>query len=631
MIDPHRAWPEVPSKIQSCQDATRPVAVLTLYAAYLLSGTPLTGPAADYPMETLTQKLEEGCKEHGVDVQRVLDWAESINLEYTTMTDPLGLVPSFLEYKGFTLRPYQHESAVWSASRLGSILALSCGVGKTLTATAAAIGAAKLGKCSTDRCYIFAPLNAMGTWESYCADLRTVYKDVKILSIDSAHRWTGLPRHLGGAMIIDELHNTKGEERRRSQAIAKIRAAFQWCVGLTGTLLHAGPEGILQVQDIVLPGSSRFFDKWAFGDAFNCIVETKFGRQKKKSLVIPPADKQGPFCSYMARFVKSLSESSPDVADVLKLPGLTSIGVDTWEEPKWITDLRATMLKENSDNRVWWPGNLTGNAARLYIGAFTLALAQQIEDTEEPDSEPTEAEKAEAEQYRADAGIPLGVEGEGGPELPSLARVLSALRKEGIYDRCIVKTLKSDGMPHYEFRYANNDPLAPPIGPKITWVLNWLRDNPDEPLVVAAYHKETVQLISDQFTKLGIKHRIIRGGTPRQDRKTFIADFQEGRARVMLMQQRAGSESIELTRAANSMLVEHAWIPATYTQFMARTYRGGQERPCNHYDLMFGEFQLHMVRKLIRGEGFDAAVRQQLENMWKFQTTVHNAVLGVEG
>lgn len=634
MIDPHRAWPEVPSKIQSSQDATRPMAVLSLYAAYLMSGTPLNGPAADIPFEILYDKLVEGCKEHSLDLNRVLDWAESINMDYTEIRDPTGLVPRSMPHRGLTLRTYQYESAVWSASRMGSILALSCGVGKTLTASAAAIGAYKLGKCSNERCYIFAPLNALGAWDSYCTDLREVFKDVKILSLDSAHRWKGLPRHLGGAMIIDELHNAKTEGARRSMAMTEIRGAFQWCVGLTGTLLHAGPEGILQVQDLVLPGSCRFFNKWAFGDAFKCVVEVPAGRRTRKMLVIPPAEQQGPFCAYMARFVKSLSQTSPDVADTLKLPGLTSMTLDTWEEPAWVQERRKEVLTYDDGNRVLWSGNLVGKAARLYIGAFTLALADEIANTPEvkpdgDDADDAADEAAEAAVVQQSLGGQLEID-PGEQELPSFALVLSALRKEGIYDRAIQKIITADGDVRYSFIYPTDtlDPLNMPLGPKILHVLDWLDKNPDEPLVVAAYHRETVTLLASLFDKRGDTYRMIRGGVKRQDRKVSIAEFQEGKVRIMLMQQKAGSESIELTRAANSMLIEHSWIPATYTQFMARTYRGGQERPCNHYDLTFGEFQLHMLRKLIRGEGFDAAVRHQLEQAWDYQTNLRNAKIG---
>jgi hypothetical protein len=84
----------------------------------------------------------------------------------------------------------------------------------------------------------------------------------------------------------------------------------------------------------------------------------------------------------------------------------------------------------------------------------------------------------------------------------------------------------------------------------------------------------------------------------------------------MLMQQAAGAESITLTRSSTSILLDHNWSAAVYTQFIHRTYRTGQTEDCEHYDYMFGLMQESVVRRLKRGLRFDQQIRQELETLY---------------
>jgi hypothetical protein len=88
----------------------------------------------------------------------------------------------------------------------------------------------------------------------------------------------------------------------------------------------------------------------------------------------------------------------------------------------------------------------------------------------------------------------------------------------------------------------------------------------------------------------------------------------------MVVQQKAGSMSMTLTRAATSFLVDHTWSPIDYSQYLARTHRKGQKRPCEHYNLVFGLAQRTIVSGLERGEAFDTNSRASLENLFKSAT-----------
>ena len=161
----------------------------------------------------------------------------------------------------------------------------------------------------------------------------------------------------------------------------QVRAAFEWCVCLTGTLLHAGPAGMLAVQDIAVPGGGRFFSEWAFGEAFECIVkiDTK-GRVTRHKVVMPPAHKQTEFVNYMTRLVTSLSLDSPEVASCLQLPERSHITLDTYEEPDWVTELRLRKTKQFKDNRVFWiPDAVDSKMEVPMIAAYIQAVSAELD------------------------------------------------------------------------------------------------------------------------------------------------------------------------------------------------------------------------------------------------------------
>jgi hypothetical protein len=565
-----------------------------MLVAYLLAGNGLTGSAEGTPLEQLDEEIRNACFKYDLDVNLVYRWAESLLIPPDkTFSDAevAEFVPTKLESLGFTLLPYQVRCAAWAAYRLGSIMALDCGTRKTSTCTAAVIAAARTGRCRPTRCHIYAPVNAMSVWDPYCVELRKVFEDVGVFSIDSAHNYKGTDRTLGGAVIWDELHKLKGDEGRRGQACFYLRPAYEWSCGLTGTLLHAGPEGILQMQDLALPGLSRFMDKWRFGEAFECVYEKTFegrnGRKQTKSAVgMPPEEQQAAFTRYLNRGIQSLSYVSPEIADVLNMPEHEMIDMSDWKAPDWVLDTQKALSAENPKSRVYWaPDCVTVEATKEYLGAIALA-----EMEEHPDH-----------------------------ELPTFAKVTQIACKEGRIDRAIAKRYV-DGVARYNWIYPGSrpdftDPDTIPAGPKIQAVRQWLEANPTESLVVAGVGTLTVYLVAKMLVELGVKFHIIRGGVSSEDRDVYKKEFQDGKVRVMLLQQKAGAESITLTRASTTMLLDHDWSPPVYTQFIHRTYRSGQTEKCEHYDMIFGMMQTQVVRRLRRGKRFDAQVRAELEKM----------------
>ena len=108
-------------------------------------------------------------------------------------------------------------------------------------------------------------------------------------------------------------------------------------------------------------------------------------------------------------------------------------------------------------------------------------------------------------------------------------------------------------------------------------------------------------------------YRVIEGGVPAEDRGVFCKEFQAGAFRVMLLQQVAGSESVTLTAAATSALLDHDLKATAYTQYIHRTYRQGQKRESEHYDMVFGDRQAELLAMIQRGRSFDQVTRDKLE------------------
>jgi hypothetical protein len=617
-FDPGLAFPELYAGSQDTRNAEHPIAALTTLVAFLLHGQHLPGSQADLTPEQLYKEISDACDELHVPVERLFRWAQSLLIppdETLPEEDARVRIPYRLVGPNFVLHPYQRRIASWAAHRMGSVHALGCGVGKTGTASAASIGAVLTGKASRERCFIICPLNACGTWRTYLEDLQRVFKQVVIYSVDSLHHLENLSPHEGGVIIFDEVHKLKNEEADRTDLAHLLRRKFEWACCLTGTLLHTGPEALISIQNLACPGLSRHMDKWALGEQLGVICEKKVrGRGTLRSLGIPTSSTRPILVQYLRRSTQSLSNESPEVADIFNVPGQTRFIVDSWPRPSWLSEadlwppelnipqlLGATAIAEFNQNRA----KLVEEVNRRFNASYTdpvLAAQRATEEFEKHKAEVAISEEA------VQVDETLG-------ELPKLAgfptfpATFWATRQDGLYNRALVE-IDEDGVITYRYRYGPGD------GPKLLWLEQWLDDNGDEPILVGAVTVPTLDAVVRLLTRKGIDYRLIRGGVPARQREKAKNEFQAGQFRVMLVQQIAGSESITLTRAATSILLDHDLSPITYTQFLGRTARQGQDRECQHYDLAFNLIQQDRILALRRGEDFDAETRRELENAY---------------
>lgn len=595
--DLNRVWPEVPHRVQTTSDASRGLAAMTLTLAYVAGGGWFRGSLAeDLTVEKYYAELKQFLLEEAVPEQRVLEWAKSIlidPLDTMTAEELDEYVPKTMPEVGIALHGYQRRVAAWAAKRMGWIAALSCGTGKTVTAWAATEAARRMGRCSSNRCYIVCPKNAIGTWKPYARSFEKNFDEVAVLSVDSAHRYQNVSDE-GGAIIFDEVHRCKNVEARRTRAAFGMRKRFDFCSCLTGTFLHTGPDGVVAIQDLAVPGLSRVTNLWNFGEMFNCIATKKVGRRQRRSIVIPPESHFDAFVRYLNRGVISLSFASAEVREAVKLPGQTQHLIDTFPKPEWVRE-----LEQNEDLEVFWiPDIEDDNEAFAYV-----ALAIQTELME----------MAEAGELFTKDGEKIEVDDVG---LPHFSLVFTEACREGRYDRVPVRRINADGSAQLLWVYApGSDRKNPAPGPKLTELGLWLDLNADEPALLGAASTGAKEMIIRLLEERKRDYRLIDGHTPTKKRQGFVDEFQDGKVDYMVVQQKAGSESITLTRSSYTHLVDHSWSPIDYSQYLARTCRTGQDRECDHFDYAFTGIQAAMIARLIRGERFDTQVRAELERI----------------
>ncbi len=313
-------WPGCgKAKLQAVHTADRKLcAAVTAYASWWRPGGQLYGTLAGAEEGRIDLWRADVCLENSVDPDHFFLWAQALMGE---KFDAGCVPPACL---GLTLDVYQW-TAIRALTCAGGVIGAFMGAGKTVMATAAAEGEiarvreyAQPGS-EPGRCWIFCPLNAMPTWEDAKArELAKYFDEVKIISIDSAHKYTSVAD--GDVLIVDEVHRCGQGSARRTKALHTIRSRFRFCVCLTGTMVHAGVEKCLSIKDLAVPGLALFARNWTAGETFKCLVKKKIGPRTVTALEKPTTEIQA-FQEWLAIGVQLLSPESKEVQSAFKLPG----------------------------------------------------------------------------------------------------------------------------------------------------------------------------------------------------------------------------------------------------------------------------------------------------------------------
>lgn len=106
----------------------------------------------------------------------------------------------------------------------------------------------------------------------------------------------------------------------------------------------------------------------------------------------------------------------------------------------------------------------------------------------------------------------------------------------------------------------------------IAWIDKWLEENPDESLVIMAYHHAVIDYLNDVYTDA----IVIDGRRPANKRQEQVDDFQEGKARILIGQIQAAGIGFTLTKASTMVVAEVCYVPGDLEQAEDRLERISQ-------------------------------------------------------
>lgn len=111
--------------------------------------------------------------------------------------------------------------------------------------------------------------------------------------------------------------------------------------------------------------------------------------------------------------------------------------------------------------------------------------------------------------------------------------------------------------------------------PKLEWLQQYLKDYPDEQVLVFSNSKKFLHLISDELTQ---QHYMICGDTLPKYRMKIVKEFQEGRVNVLLCQTQACKEGLTLDAADTSIFMDVYPPSADYLQAKDRMISTTEDR-----------------------------------------------------
>lgn len=238
---------------------------------------------------------------------------------------------------------YQFHAAN-QMSEAGGVLAMGCGLGKTLTAElyAAAVSAKLQGKPVIIGC----PKIAFGAWAPYIPRFKAMgYSDVFLVSIDSLHKFEpGFPS-AGGLLILDESHLLGSVTARRTKHALRLRLKVDDALCLSGTLFHGGIPRALTNMSLAVPGLASFSSVYNAAAHFGCIQRLTIpGVGVVQKILKPEGDHHTAFMEFVTRrFVCSLTKHSPIAASCIAIP---EQDIDTVEFGGPWMDIRTSAITE---------------------------------------------------------------------------------------------------------------------------------------------------------------------------------------------------------------------------------------------------------------------------------------------
>lgn len=114
--------------------------------------------------------------------------------------------------------------------------------------------------------------------------------------------------------------------------------------------------------------------------------------------------------------------------------------------------------------------------------------------------------------------------------------------------------------------------------PKIDELLVCLEELGPKPVVIAAEHRQLIELTAARFDKEKISYGLITGAVSQFDRDRNLRKFQNSELRALLITVKAGGTGLTMTAADTIIFIQRPDSMIDYVQTMNRVHRIGSER-----------------------------------------------------
>lgn len=449
------------------------------------------------------------------------------------------------------LYPFQQEAVdkLLSTKAPHSLIADEMGLGKTVEAIALDLEYRKLvpnGK--QPRTLVIAPLSVIPSWVSHFE----TWSGLKVLSIDPKNRsdfqarveacdadvfvchWESLrlmPKlqkvewfHI----IADEVHRSKNRKAQQTMALKKLQTKYK--TGLSGTPADNKPQDLWSVLNWLYPKTWSSY--WRF---FNYHVI--YAKHNTGTCMVEGCDK----------YHRTSFREIMGCANLEELHGMM--------KPFYVRRLKQEVLKDLPDKYYTTiQVDLTSKQRKVYNDMRENMLAWIGEHEQEPIAAPVAiAQLTRLQQFAC-----------------AFADIVE-VKKRNKNTGKIVKVKKVNLI----------DPSS-----KLDTVMEILKDNEDEQVVVFCQSKQVINLFAQRLEAAGIAHGILTGDTKQNDRGRLVEEFQAGKLRVFAGTISAGGVGITLTAASTVIFLDRAWSPAINRQAEDRLHRIGQKSAVQVIDIV---------------------------------------------
>jgi len=116
-----------------------------------------------------------------------------------------------------------------------------------------------------------------------------------------------------------------------------------------------------------------------------------------------------------------------------------------------------------------------------------------------------------------------------------------------------------------------------PKSSKIDELMSIIEDDPGKPMVIAAEHRQLIDLAAARMTDAGIPFARVTGGVSADERDAAVQAFQDGKIDYLLFTYKAGGVGLNLTRADTLVRLQRGWSLVEQLQGVDRIHRIGSE------------------------------------------------------